>query len=288
MTAVTAEYCEFTVPSQRGGKLHAAKHVPGRTCKAALVFHHGYGEHIGRYKNEFMRLAGDFDIAVYAYDAFSFGRSELDPSKRGDTDNFEHFIDDLERFLILVQAELPATPTFLVGHSLGGLVATYTLLRDASRVKGLVLCSAAVDVKRNLVLQLLGPVSGVAAALVPRVRIAPAVDVHDLCNDPAVVAAYVADPLVFHGNVRARFAHLTKLHIEKLMPKYKEVTLPILAVHGTKDNIAPMAAVERLLREAGSSDKTMKPYEGAFHELVHGPEKTDVFNTIAEFVLSRL
>lgn len=61
----------------------------------------------------------------------------------------------------------------------------------------------------------------------PRVRIAPAVDVHDLCNDPAVVAAYVADPLVFHGNVRARFAHLTKLHIEKLMPKVKPV-LPLL------------------------------------------------------------
>jgi alpha-beta hydrolase superfamily lysophospholipase len=70
-------------------------------------------------------------------------------------------VDDLEQYVLDVKAQHPGTPLFLAGQSLGGLISTYTVLRNQSQYAGLLLWSAAIDVKRNLALKILAPLSGV-------------------------------------------------------------------------------------------------------------------------------
>lgn len=238
---------------------------------------------MGRYREEFDRLASK-QVAVYAFDAHCFGRSQPSKDKRGDITDFEHFVYDVEKFVRVVKGKQPNKPTYLGGHSLGGLISTKAVLRNQKQYAGLVLSSAALDVKRNFALKLLSPFSGVAAALIPKARIAPAVNIKDLSIDQAVIDKYVADENVFNGPVRARFAHLAKLAIDELMPQYSAVTIPIYAFHGTKDNIAPIEAVDTFITAVTSKDTTMKQFPGGFHELVHGPEKTEAFDGLAAWL----
>ena len=67
---------------------------------------------------------------------------------------------DLEKFVDVVKGKQPNTATYLAGHSLGGLISTKAVLRNQKQYAGLVLSSAALDVKRNLMLKLLDPFSG--------------------------------------------------------------------------------------------------------------------------------
>jgi len=281
-------YVEFAVPLKRegAGSLFGVAYEPSTSPRGVLVVHHGYGEHSGRYQTVFNRLASEpYNLAVVSYDAFSFGKSTTFADHRGHVDEFDFLVDDMQEVLKVAKTRYPNKPVILCGHSLGALIATRTVLRDQSAVAALVLSSAAMDVVRNLALKILGPISGVAAWLLPMARIAPAVDPKDLSVDKQVVADYLADPLVFSGPVRAKFAHITKGAIEETMAHYKELTLPILAIHGDKDNIAPLPAVQRLLDEAASPDKQLVTLPGAFHELVHGPEKEEVTQLVGQFAL---
>jgi len=278
-------YVEGELSLARGGKLFTVKYLPaeGTPLKAVLVFHHGYGEHVGRYTDVFNKLASD-GISVYSYDAFSFGRSEPNDDKRGHIEDFMFFVDDLEQYVADVKAQHPGTPLFLAGQSLGGLISTYTVLRNQSQYAGLLLWSAAIDVKRNLALKILAPLSGIAAKLIPMARIAPAVDPNDMSTDPAAVATYLADKNVFVGNVRAKFANQAMHAIDGLRLRCKELTLPLLSVHGTSDNVAPMKAVKRLLEEAQSTDTKMHEFPGSYHELFHGPERDEATLVVRDWI----
>ena len=135
----------------------------------------------------FNRLASEpYNLAVVSYDAFSFGKSTTFADHRGHVDEFDFLVDDMQEVLKVAKTRYPNKPVILCGHSLGGLIATRTVLRDQSAVAALVLSSAAMDVVRNLALKILGPISGVAAWLLPMARIAPAVDPKDLSVDKQV------------------------------------------------------------------------------------------------------
>ena len=126
--------------------------------KAAVIIAHGYAEHAGRYDALAARLVGA-GYAVYAFDLRGHGHSE---GERANIGVFREFVTDLTRFIEHVREIHPNPPRFLLGHSMGGLVALQMVLEQPEKVDGLVLSGAylsnAVEVPRPL-LALSGPVS---------------------------------------------------------------------------------------------------------------------------------
>ena len=152
---------------------------------------------------------------------------------------------------------------------------------------GLVLMSAAMDVEWTPVLHVQAALGGLLSCLVPTVQLVPAVAPKDLSRDPEVVAAFVADPLVAHGNTKGRMAYETLCAFRRLQPRYPEFALPLLAMHGTADKITSLPAVRRLVNAAASKDKALVEWPGAFHELMHEPEKQQVLDKLTAWILER-
>ncbi len=259
-------------------------------------------------------------MAVHTYDAIGHGRSPALPRRgRHNVERFGDLVADASAFAAHALDAYGAAPppAFLMGQSLGcaratraarsaqrstmpdtpprpapprsGLVAAYTALRAPARWArgGLVLMSAAMDVEWNIVLHVQAALGGALSALLPNVPLVPAVNVSDLSRDPAVVAAFNADPLVAHSKTKCRMGFEVLHAFRALAPRYKEFTLPLLAMHGTADRVTSLPAVRRLVEAAGSADKQLVPWEGAFHELFNEPEQAAVMDKLTSWLLER-
>lgn len=271
------QFFEGERASARGHKLVSVTYLPDAAAgppKAVLLFHHGIGEHIGRYKSIFERLAEE-GIAVYSGDIVGHGKSD------GDRALVESYTDAVDEFLALakfagddVARRYPGAappPFFVGGHSLGGLIASLAAHRDQSRWAGLMLCSPALDVEMGPVLKIQAALGGVLAAVVPKARIVPAVDPKDMNPDPACVQAYINDPLNTVGNLAARTANEGLKGMRWLRPRWPELKLPLYMHHGEADKCTSPKASQAFYAAVGSSDKTMKLVPGGYHEVLFSP-----------------
>ena len=249
--------------------------------RAAVIIAHGYAEHAGRYDALATRLV-EAGHAVYALDLRGHGRSE---GARANVGVFGEYVSDLTRFTEHVREIHPNPPRFLLGHSMGGLVALQTVLEQPEKVDGLVLSgpylSNAARVPRPL-LALSGPVSRLFPGLPVQ-----SLDTSALSRDPAVVAAYEADPLVYHGKVKARLGREMLQAGAFVMARADSVRLPLLVMHGGADRLAAPNGSRELYARASSEDKTLKTYNGYYHEIFNDAGKERVVGDLLEWVGAR-
>jgi alpha-beta hydrolase superfamily lysophospholipase len=103
-----------------------------------------------------------------------------------------------------------------------------------------------------------------------------------------VVAAYEADPLVHHGKVPAGIAKAL-LEVGDTMPRRaRDITAPILVVHGEQDKLVTVVGSERLVEHVGSSDVHLKVYPGLYHEVFNEPERDVVLDDVVSWIEVRL
>lgn len=266
---------EGTRPSVTGATLQTVEYLPDGPTRAALCFHHGLQEHCRRYDGVFSSLA-DSGIAVFSYDAFGHGKSGGD---RALVSRFSDLVDDFAAAGAAAAGHPTAAgvPRFIGGHSLGGLVAVVTALRDQTAWAGLLVSGPALDVEWTPVLRVQAAVGSLLAALVPRARIVPATDPVNMNRDPARVKEYVEDPLNTVGPVAVRTANESLRAFRALAKRHGEVTLPLYAHHGTSDRVTSFPATQAFVVAVASADKTMVPVEGGYHEVLFedcGPELT--------------
>ncbi|KAL4437215.1 hypothetical protein ABPG75_004354 [Micractinium tetrahymenae] len=258
--------------SAEGHKLFAVTVLPdaGQAPGAVLCWHHGVGEHIGRYEKVFARLA-QAGIAVYSGDIVGHGKSE------GHRAYIESYTDTVEEFLALcewaaadVKARYPgaAPPFFIGGHSLGGLVAALACHRDQTRWAGLMVCSPAMDVEMGLVLKIQAALGGLLAAIAPRARMVPAVDPKDMNPDPKCVEDYCNDPLNTVGNLPMRTGNEVLKAMRWLRARWPDFTLPIYMHHGEGDKCTSPKASQAFVAAASSTDKTANIVPGGYHEVL--------------------
>lgn len=251
--------------------------LPETEPVAILVVAHGFGEHIDRYAN-LVNAALPRGFAVYGPDHRGHGRSA---GVRALIDKHEYLLDDLDQVFAKVASAHPHVPVFLVGHSMGGNIALASALRNQGRLKGLVLSGPAVTThgvpKALLILaRILG-------------RIAPKLGVQKLSSagvsrDPAVVAAYDADPLVFHGKMPAGTG-AALLKTSRVFPEQlPSLKIPLLVVHGSADVVVSPESGRTAHALAGSPDKTLKIYDGLFHEVFNEPEHATVLADVLNWI----
>jgi alpha-beta hydrolase superfamily lysophospholipase len=246
--------------------------------QAVIVIAHGAGEHSGRYAHVAARLNRE-GYAVHALDHRGHGRSE---GPRALIDRLDNAVADLDALVVDVAGE---QPTFLLGHSMGGAIAVKYALAHQQRLKGLVL-SAPVAA-----LEAASPATRIAAralsVLAPRLGVF-AVDPSLVSRDPEVVRAYETDPLVHHGKLPARTVAELAAAVESFPDSVDAITLPTLIMYGTADKLVPPSGSVMLGERIGSPDKTVKSYEGLYHEILNEPEQEKVLDDVCGWLRAQL
>ncbi|MBS3967095.1 MAG: lysophospholipase [Truepera sp.] len=249
---------------------------------AVVVVVHGYAEHSGRYLSVAEYLAAQ-GIATFALDQRGHGHSE---GERALVGKLVTYVGDLAQFIAQIRAEYPDCPAFLLGHSMGGAIALQYALNYPQSVDGLITSGAfllsAVPAPPWL-RALLRLLSWVA----PRLLVQP-LDAAHLSRDPAVVSAYDDDPMVYRGKVKARMLDVLLSAGPLVLAQAERLTLPLLILHGGDDQIAAPEGSRRLHALAGASDKTLRIYEGCYHEIFNEPERQRVLGDVTAWLRERL
>jgi len=256
--------------------------LPDGDVKAVLFVVHGLGEHSGRYMNVVNHVV-PLGYAVYALDHIGHGKSE---GAREFVERFEDFTETLTIYYKMVIDWQPGKPVFLLGHSMGGLISTYSLLDHQSDFKGAVISAPAIKVGES-VSQLTITMGRILSKLVPKMGLL-ALDVDDISRDPDVVTAYADDPLVFHGKTPARLAAEMLNAMLRVTAEVGTITLPFIVVQGSKDKLVDPGGAQMLYDGASSEEKTLKIYEGLYHEVFNEPERERVLGDVTGWLESRV
>lgn len=261
-----------------GGRIYWQAWLPAGAVRGVVALAHGIAEHGGRYAHVGARLA-EAGYATYALDHHGHGRSD---GVRGNVNRMAEVTGDLDRLISLAVERHPDVPVFLLGHSLGGLIALdYVVTRGTARLRGLLLSGAAVDPSVG------SPVEKLLAKLLSSV--APnlgllALDATAVSRDPKVVADYEADPLNYHGKIRARTGAESLAAVDRVTAALSTIDIPILVMHGTEDKLTAPSGSKLVADQVSSPDITLKLYDGLYHEIFNEPEQDAVLTDVVTWL----
>ena len=256
--------------------------LPEHEIKAVLLIVHGSSEHSGRYMNVVNHFV-PLGYAVYGFDHIGHGRSE---GIREFVERFMEYTDTLAIYCEMVKGLQAGKPIFLFGHSMGGLVASYYLLDHQADFRGAVISAPAVKVSDSIsrVTIIMGKILSVLAPKMGLLRL----DDNYISRDPKVVEAYVNDPLVFHGKTTARLGAELLKAMQRVTAEAYKISLPFIVVQGSEDKIVDPGGGQMLYAKAGSADKTIKIYNGLFHEVLNEPERARVLKDVEAWLAAHL
>lgn len=256
--------------------------TPEAPPRALVVVSHGLGEHAGRY-HHVARCFGDAGLATYALDHRGHGRSG---GKRVLVRDIGEYTGDFDTLVGIATRERPGLPCVVLGHSMGGAIVFAYGVERPDNYDLMVLSGPAVAAQDQLspLLVLTAKVLGV---LIPGLPVQE-LDVDAISRDPAVVAAYRDDPLVYHGKVPAGIGRALVRVGETMPQRAPALTAPLLVVHGSEDRLVPVAGSRRLVECAGSADIELKVYPGLYHEVFNEPERDQVLRDVVSWILRRL
>ncbi len=238
------------------------RHHPAESERARMVIAHGLGEHSGRYGNviEHMLAKG---ISVWLPDLRGHGQSE---GKRGHVLNFFQYLSDLRVMVDLAGKHRPAgLKLFLLGHSMGGLIAIYFAQRFPELIDGVIASSPALGMVIEIPSskRVLGSLMSV---IWPGLTMGNGLDAGKISHDPKVVSAYETDPRV-HDRVSARLFTELLAAMETVHAQASGLTLPILLQVAGDDHLVSARSSLKFFKVLDLDDKTLHVYDGLYHEI---------------------
>jgi len=273
---------EGTFKGIRNASVYYQCWLPKEEPRGSLLIIHGLADHCGRYGN-FVNHFVPRGYAVYGIDHPGHGKSE---GKRVFIKKFGDFIENLNTYLEMILTWQPGKPVFLYGHSMGGLIGSIFLLENQKKITGAILSGPGVKVPENIS-------SGVILAgkvfsiLMPGFGLI-GLDASHVSRDPAVVQAYIDDPLVFSGKTTARLAAELLKAMKRISSESEKITLPILILHGGDDKLVDPASAQMLYDKVTSQDKTLKIYDRLYHEIINEPERDTVLADMEKWLEKHL
>jgi acylglycerol lipase len=263
-----------------GFTLATACWVPD-TPRAVIFISHGHAEHLGRYAHliEALVSAG---YAVYGQDHRGHGRSS---GERALVMRFDSYIEDFRLLALTTRDAHPDLPQVVLGHSMGGLIASRYALAHGDDLAALVISGAAFVVDDGV-----SAPARLAAKLIsrfaPRAPV-PRDDSDTLSYDPAVKIAFNSDPLNYHGKTRMRTAVEMSSAGADALARASELRLPLLAMHGGDDTLTSPRGTEMFYERASSTDKTLVLWPHMKHEIFNEIEPAKVIAFVLEWLDQR-
>ncbi|WP_152531651.1 alpha/beta hydrolase [Mycobacterium sp. UM_CSW] len=256
--------------------------TPEGAPRAVVVLSHGLGEYARRY-DYVAKCFGAAGLVTYALDHRGHGRSG---GKRMLVRDISEYTADFDTLVRIATREHPGLKCIVLGHSMGGgIVFAYGVERPDNY--DMMVLSAPAVAAQELVSPFMILAAKVLGVVVPGLPVQE-LDVAAISRDPAVVAAYNADPLVYHGKVPAGVGRAL-LEVGQTMPqRAPALTAPLLVVHGSDDRLIPVDGSRRLVECVGSTDVELKVYPGLYHEVFNEPERDQVLGDVVSWISKRL
>ena len=265
-----------------GSGLHWQSWAAATPPRAVVVLVHGAHEHGGRYAHVAERFL-ESGIQLYTVDHAGHGRSA---GTRGDIRSMAATVAGVDELARLAQSRHPGLPTFVYGHSLGGLIALQYATGDPVPLAGVVVSAPAVDVSAANPVQV--ALAGVLSRVAPNLPVLR-LDAEAVSRDPEVVHAYRTDPLNWMGKMRARTGAEILSTVRALAPRLERLSLPLYVLHGTADRLVPPAATDWVEQHARAvTDFTVRRWEGLYHEPHNEPERKQVLAAVVEWLEQRI
>ncbi len=271
---------EEVIQNGTGPALFVRRWQPLGDARAIVVIVPGFNSHSGYYADVARRLVA-CRLAVYALDLRGRGRSE---GERFYVERFDDYVSDVASTIDLVRSREATLPLFLLGHSAGGVVSCLYALQHQTALTGLICESFAFQLPApDLALAVLKGVSHIAPhAHVLRLKN------EDFSRDPEVVAAMNADPLIAGETQPASTIAAMIRADERLAAEFGGLALPLLILHGTGDKAAKSSGSQRFYDAAAAPDKTLKLYDGYYHDLLNDVGGDVVLRDIIGWIEARL
>ena len=261
-----------------GTRIHFRSWRPA-TPKAVVVIAHGVNSHGGQYlwTGEQLEAAG---FAVYAIDHRGRGKSE---GARFYIDDVSDYTEDLGTLINLAKSREPGLKVFLLGHSAGGVIGCTWALDHQAEIAGFICESFAYQVPAPAPVLALVKLLGKIAPKLPVLKL----QMKDFTRDPAALAALEADPLCKGEIQPARTVAALLKATDRMKAEFGTLKLPLFILHGTLDKATVPAGSKEFHAAAGSADKTLKLYEGHFHDLLNDIGKEQVLADIIGWMDAR-
>lgn len=256
--------------------------LPDGDVKAVLFLVHGLGEHSGRYMNHVNRFV-PLGYAVYGMDHLGHGKSG---GEHEVIDRFTDFTVALKAYYEMVKGWQPGKPIFILGHSLGTLITLFHLLDHQSDFKGAIISAPPIKAGESIT-PLTITMAKIMSSIAPKVGVL-ALDASTISRDPAVVKAYADDPLVFHGKTPARLGAEMLGAMNRVNAETDKITLPFIVIQGSEDKLVDPGGAQMLYDKAGSKDKTLKIYQGLYHEVHNEPEREVMFKDLESWLAAHV
>jgi len=248
--------------------------------RGVVVIVPGFNSHGGQYLWVGEQFAAK-GLAVYALDLRGRGRSD---GERFYVEKIEDYVEDVATFVRKAKSENPGLPVFVLGHSAGGVVSCVYTLDHQSEIDGLICESFAYELPvPDIVLSFLKGLSYIT----PHTHVFSLKN-DDFSRDPQVVESMNDDPLIKGESQPAQTARVMINADSRLREEFPLIKLPVLILHGTEDKATKPSGSQHFYEQAGSTDKTLKLYEGHFHDLLNDFNKEVVMADITSWIAARL
>jgi len=268
--ALTAILSTFTASDGANLAIYDWPLDEGALERGLVLVVHGLGEHAGRYELLAAHLNGE-GFAVRGFDQYGHGESD---GARGRLSSPTRLLDDLGDVVASARARLPpALPLVLLGHSMGGLVASWHVAQGLTPVQALVLSSPAIEAG-------LGPVQKFLLAtlpwVAPNLAVGNGLDPQFISHDVDVVAAYLADPSV-HDRISGRLARFILEGGPHVLAHAPTWTLPTLLMYAGSDRLVDAAGSRAFAAAAPPDVVSAHCFESLYHELFNELDAAPVF-----------
>src|SRR5262249_40831922 len=283
---------EFHFTSSDGLRIACARWESRGGVRGVIQLAHGMGEHIRRYVDTIEALASA-GLTVYGNDHRGHGRTATSRAQFGDfgPGGFDLLVEDMVRLSRIARDEYLGMPFLLLGHSMGSFAAQQYPLEHSREIDGLILSgSGALDGLARLAR------SAPAGQNVLNAPFEPARTPFDwLSRDPAVVDAFIADPLCFpllQGAAQASFFAAAERLADAVRLRGVRSDLPIYLFSGSEDPVGQQLAGVKLLmdryREAGLRDISTGLYPGGRHEMLNETNRDEVRKGLIAWITATL
>jgi acylglycerol lipase len=273
-------YKEESLDGGGGLRIFTRSWCPETQPRGVIVLVHGFNSHSGYYLWAAEQLLAS-GLAVYALDLRGRGKSD---GERYYVDKFSEYQSDVDMLVKLARSREPGLPIFMLGHSAGGVIACNYTLDHQSELAGLICESFAYQVPApDFALTVLKGL----AHLAPHAHVLK-LKKEDFSRDPKVTKALLDDPLLADEVQPTKTVAEMVRADERLKRDFKLFTLPLLIIHGTKDKVTRPEGSQEFNANASSADKTLKLYEGYWHDPLNDIGKEAVMADIRAWIEKRL
>jgi alpha-beta hydrolase superfamily lysophospholipase len=271
---------ESTFEGVGGLKIATRSWRPDGKARAIMILIHGFNAHSGYMVWPGEQFAAN-GFATHALDLRGRGKSE---GERFYVEEFSDYLGDVDLLVNIARTEDPGLPVYVLGHSAGGVIATSYVFEHQPEIAGLICESFALDV---------GLPDAVSLILKGLSHLTPHLHVFSLKNelfsrDPAAVALMNNDPLIANESQPAETAAEMLKAADRLKTNMPNFTVPVFIIHGTDDKATRPAGSQYFYDHAGSTDKTLKLYEGHYHDLLNDIDKEIVMADILAWLNERV